>query len=52
VGVETFSTASGATSDRSRKLQLLVFVGLLGGLAAGAALALLRAARDLRRQGE
>jgi capsular polysaccharide biosynthesis protein len=52
VGVEIFSTASAATSDRSRKMQLLVFVGLLGGLAAGAALALLRAARDLRRQGE
>jgi capsular polysaccharide biosynthesis protein len=52
VGVEIFSTASGATSDRSRKMQLLVFVGLLGGLAAGAALALLRAARDIRRQGE
>jgi len=52
VGVEIFSTASVATSDRSRKMQLLVFVGLLGGLAAGAALALLRAARDLRRQGE
>jgi capsular polysaccharide biosynthesis protein len=52
VGVEIFSTASAATSDRSRKMQLLVFVGLLGGLAAGAALALLRAARDLHRQGE
>jgi capsular polysaccharide biosynthesis protein len=52
VGVEIFSTASGATSDRSRKMQLLVFVGLLGGLAAGAALALLRAARDIRRQGQ
>jgi uncharacterized protein involved in exopolysaccharide biosynthesis len=52
VGVEMFSTASAATSDRSRKLQLLVFVGLMGGLAAGAALALLRAARDIRRQGE
>lgn len=52
VGVEIFSNASGATSDRSRKMQLLVFVGLLGGLAAGGALALLRAARDIRRQGE
>jgi capsular polysaccharide biosynthesis protein len=52
VGVEMFSTASGATSDRSRKMQLLIFVGLLGGVAAGAALALLRAARDIRRQGE
>jgi capsular polysaccharide biosynthesis protein len=52
VSVEIFSTASGATSDRSRKMQLLVFVGLLGGLAAGAALALLRAARDIRRQRE
>jgi uncharacterized protein involved in exopolysaccharide biosynthesis len=52
VGAEIFTSASGATSDRSRKLQLLVFVGLLGGLAAGAALALLRASRDIRRSSE
>jgi capsular polysaccharide biosynthesis protein len=49
VGVESFSRASGATSDRKSMMQILVFVGLLGGLAAGAALALLRAARDIRR---
>lgn len=49
VGVESFSRAAGATSDRRSMLQILVFVGLLGGLAAGAALALLRAARDIRR---
>jgi hypothetical protein len=49
VGAEIFSSATAATSDRRRKLQLLVFVGLLGGLAAGAALALLSASRDIRR---
>jgi uncharacterized protein involved in exopolysaccharide biosynthesis len=48
VGVDVFSPATAPTSDRSRKLQLLVFVGLLGGLAAGIALALLLAARDPR----
>jgi capsular polysaccharide biosynthesis protein len=49
VGVDVFSQASGTTSDRSQMMQILVFVGLVGGLAAGAALALLRASRDLRR---
>ncbi len=49
VGIESFSRASGATSDRRSMMQILVFVGLLGGLAAGAALALLRAARDIHR---
>ena len=49
VGVEIFSHASAATSDRRSMMQILVFVGLVGGLAAGAALALLRAARDIRR---
>jgi len=49
VSVESFSRASSATSDRRSMMQILVFVGLLGGLAAGAALALLRAARDIRR---
>jgi hypothetical protein len=49
VGVEIFSRASTATNDRRSMMQILVFVGLLGGLAAGAALALLRAARDIRR---
>ena len=50
VGVDVFSLAGAPTSDRSRKLQILVFVGLVGGLAAGAALALLRGARDIRRR--
>jgi uncharacterized protein involved in exopolysaccharide biosynthesis len=49
VSVESFSRASSATNDRKSMMQILVFVGLLGGLAAGAALALLRAARDIRR---
>jgi len=49
VSVESFSRATGATNDRKSMMQILVFVGLLGGLAAGAALALLRAARDIRR---
>jgi uncharacterized protein involved in exopolysaccharide biosynthesis len=49
VGVDVFSPASATTSDRSQMMQILVFVGLVGGLAAGAALALLRASRDLRR---
>lgn len=48
VGVDVFSPAAAATSDRSRTLQLLVFVGLLGGLAAGVALALLLAAHETR----
>ncbi len=51
VGVSVFSPASRPTSDRSRMMQILVFVGLLGGLAAGIALALLRTSRDLRRRG-
>jgi uncharacterized protein involved in exopolysaccharide biosynthesis len=50
VGVEVFSTASTPTNDRRTMLQLLVFVGLLGGLAAGAALALLLASREVRRR--
>jgi capsular polysaccharide biosynthesis protein len=49
VGVDVFSLASGASSDRSKKMQLYVFIGALGGLAAGVALALLRAAGDVRR---
>ena len=51
VGVDIFSPASLPTSDRVRMLQILGFVGLLGGLAAGVALALLRASHDLRRDG-
>ena len=50
VEVEVFSRASTPTNDRRTMLQLLVFVGLLGGLAAGAALALLRASREVRRR--
>jgi len=46
--VESFSRAGGATSDRSHTMQILVFVGLLGGIAAGAALALLGAYRATR----
>jgi hypothetical protein len=46
--LEAFSPANGATSDRSSTLQILVFIGLVGGLAAGAALALLRGQRELR----
>jgi uncharacterized protein involved in exopolysaccharide biosynthesis len=49
VGVDVFSPASTAVSDRAEKMQLLVFVGLLGGIAGGVALALLRASRDMRR---
>jgi uncharacterized protein involved in exopolysaccharide biosynthesis len=49
VAVDFFSRASAATSDRRSMAEILVFVGLMGGLAAGAALALLRAARDIRR---
>ncbi len=51
MGVDIFSPASLPTSDRVRMLQILGFVGLLGGLAAGVALALLRASHDLRRDG-
>jgi capsular polysaccharide biosynthesis protein len=47
--IEVFSPAAGATSDRSSALQVLVFVGLIGGLAAGAALALLATSREKRR---
>jgi hypothetical protein len=46
--LEAFSPANAATSDRSATLQLLLFIGLIGGLAAGAALALLRGQRELR----
>jgi hypothetical protein len=51
VSVEFFSRAAEAKSDRRSMTQILVFIGLMGGLAAGAALALLRAARDIRRHG-
>jgi capsular polysaccharide biosynthesis protein len=41
--VETFARATSATSDRRRMLQIMVFLGLVAGVAAGTALALLRA---------
>jgi uncharacterized protein involved in exopolysaccharide biosynthesis len=46
VGVEVFSAASVPTNDRWHWLQIMVFVGLVGGILAGAALALLLARRD------
>jgi uncharacterized protein involved in exopolysaccharide biosynthesis len=49
ISVEIFSRAGTPTTDRWRVLQLLVFVGLVGGLAGGVALAVLRTSRDLRR---
>ena len=41
--LEVLSPAAAATSDRIRKLQLLTFIGLAVGVAAGAALASFRA---------
>jgi uncharacterized protein involved in exopolysaccharide biosynthesis len=46
--VQPFSRAGPASSDRSRTMQILVFVGVLGGIAAGVALALLRTYRESR----
>jgi hypothetical protein len=46
--VESFQRATAATSDRSRAMQILVFVGLLGGIAGGIAFALLRTYRETR----
>ncbi|MGZ4178088.1 MAG: hypothetical protein ACXVUX_17900 [Solirubrobacteraceae bacterium] len=46
--IENFARAGLATSDRKATMQVLVFVGLLGGIAAGAALALLGAYRATR----
>jgi capsular polysaccharide biosynthesis protein len=48
--VESFSRARAAVSDRSETVQILAFLGLLGGLAAGVGFALLLASRDLRRR--
>lgn len=42
-------SAAGATSDRTSRLELLAFIGLLAGLAIGLALATARANRDARR---
>jgi capsular polysaccharide biosynthesis protein len=47
--LEVFREATAASSDRYERLQLLVFTGLVGGLLAGAALALLRALPKSRR---
>jgi capsular polysaccharide biosynthesis protein len=44
--LRVLTSATDARSDRYTTLQILVFVGLLGGLAAGAALALLRTPRS------
>jgi capsular polysaccharide biosynthesis protein len=44
--LRVLTSATEAKSDRYTTLQILVFVGLLGGLAAGAALALLRTPRS------
>jgi capsular polysaccharide biosynthesis protein len=44
--LRVLTSATEARSDRYTTLQILVFVGLLGGLAAGAALALLRTPRS------
>jgi uncharacterized protein involved in exopolysaccharide biosynthesis len=49
IGVEVFSRASPPTMDRWSVMQLLVFVGLVGGLATGTALAVLLTAREFRR---
>ena len=46
--LETFSPAYSATSDRATTLQILLFIALIGGGAAGVALALLRGQRELR----
>lgn len=43
--VQPFSRALGATSDRRSRLELLVLIGLVAGLAVGSALALLRGGR-------
>lgn len=46
--IQNFARAGAATSDRKETMQILVFVGLLGGIAAGIALALLGAYRASR----
>jgi capsular polysaccharide biosynthesis protein len=43
--LQVLSRAGGATSDRARKLELLVFIGLIVGVAVGATLATIRANR-------
>lgn len=46
--VDVFSRATTASSDRLRMLQIMLFLGLIAGLAAGVALALLRAYQGTR----
>ena len=46
--VDEFSRATTATSDRFRMLQIMLFLGLVAGLAAGMALALLRTHHETR----
>jgi uncharacterized protein involved in exopolysaccharide biosynthesis len=48
--IQTLTPASGASSDRSSKLQLFGFVGATAGFALGLALATLRANAQLRRR--
>jgi hypothetical protein len=48
--VEEFSRATSAKSDRARAMQILVFLGLVAGIAGGVALALLLAHNKLRQR--
>lgn len=48
--IEVFSRATSATSDRVEKLQVMVLLGLIAGISAGVALALLREYRKARRR--
>ena len=47
--LQRLTRAQDATSDRWSRLQILVFIAVLAGLAVGVALAVLRAARAMRR---
>lgn len=47
--LEPFSRATGAASDRRRKLEILVFIGLVAGLAVGGALAMVHITRRAAR---
>lgn len=49
-GVQVVSAATSASSDRSSVLQRLVFIGLIGGVAVGIALATIRANSTNRRR--
>jgi hypothetical protein len=48
--LDVFATATSASSDRYRVLQILIFTGAVGGVLAGAALALFRAVGKARRE--